>query len=250
MIIKSISKDKKGKYQIDFGDEKVSTYDDVILNNNLLYKREINNHEMEQIMKETEYYDSYQKIIKFCLTKVRSKFEVEEFIKKINFENQKEKVFSDLSKIGLINDLYFAKTYVNDKFRLYSYGPDYIRETLKMHDIDEEIIDTALNEISQEEINIKLEKMIEKKIRFSKNDSKVKLQLKLVYELTNRGFSKDHILETFENLYEENDTALNKAYEKISKKYPNENMIMKKLAVKGFSYEEIITFLNKKNKNF
>ena len=72
MIIKNITKDKKGKYQINFDDNKISTYDDVILENKLLYKREINDEDLKQILSQTEYYDSYQKIINFCMIKVRS----------------------------------------------------------------------------------------------------------------------------------------------------------------------------------
>ena len=155
-----------------------------------------------------------------------------------------------MEKIGLINDLYFAKSYANDKFRIYNYGPEYIKETLKHHDIKDEDVDIALKELSIDEIYNKLFLMIEKKIKFAKNDSKMKLKQKLLYELTNRGFNHEDIANIFEELYQENDDAIEKAYQKIIKKTDDEHLIMKKLAAKGFAYEEVISFMNKKDKNY
>ena len=155
-----------------------------------------------------------------------------------------------MEKIGLINDLYFAKSYANDKFRIYNYGPEYIKETLKHHDIKDEDVDIALKELSIDEIYNKLFLMIEKKIKFAKNDSKMKLKQKLLYELTNRGFNHEDIANIFEELYQENDDAIEKAYQKIIKKTDDEHLIMKKLATKGFAYEEVISFMNKKDKNY
>ena len=97
MEIKNIKKLKSGKYKIQLDDTKITTYDDVIINNNLLYKKNIDNKLLENINIETSYYDIYNKVIKYISIKLRSKKEILEYLNKNKVEE------TDINKI--IKDL-------------------------------------------------------------------------------------------------------------------------------------------------
>ena len=63
MQIKKIKKNsKKYKIILDNGLE-IKTFDDVIINNSLLYNKTINNDLLEKINKENDYYDVYYKVV-------------------------------------------------------------------------------------------------------------------------------------------------------------------------------------------
>ena len=83
MKIEKIQKLKNNKYKIklDSGDI-INTYDDVILNNSLLFNKEIDLELLNKINNETLYYDCYNKTLKFIDKKLRSEKEVKEYLKK------------------------------------------------------------------------------------------------------------------------------------------------------------------------
>ena len=63
MKINKIKKNgKKYKIILDNGLE-IKTFDDVIINNNLLYNKIIDDELLDKINKENEYYDVYNKVI-------------------------------------------------------------------------------------------------------------------------------------------------------------------------------------------
>ena len=83
MKIKKIAK-QNTKYKIVLeNDEELTIYDDVIIKTNLLYKKEISEELKEQLIKENEYYDVYNKVLKYIKQKLRSKNEIIKYMKKI-----------------------------------------------------------------------------------------------------------------------------------------------------------------------
>ena len=64
MEIKNIRKLKNGKYELTLiSGDKVITYDEVIIKNNLLYKKDITSKEIDEIEKLNTFYDIYNKAI-------------------------------------------------------------------------------------------------------------------------------------------------------------------------------------------
>ena len=72
MEINKIVKLKNNKYKIYIGSEVITTYDNVILENNLLYKKSIDDKLYNKILNDTNYFDIYNKIVKYILKKRRS----------------------------------------------------------------------------------------------------------------------------------------------------------------------------------
>lgn len=248
MKIEKLKKLPSGKYKILLdNDEKIVTYDDVILKNNLLFNKNVDEAKLTDINADTKYYDIYNKVLKYIVKRKRSIKEIKEYISKFNLDNDSTSLLLDAFKQnGLLNDLSFTSSFIRDKIYLTNTGPNKIKEELLNHEISIEIINEELSKIPKEDIEEKLKKIIQKKINSNRNMSKYALKQKLVYELTNNGYDKELISDLFDNMSNfENDIVKNqylKIYNKLSKKYSGielNNKIKQKLLQKGFSYDDI-----------
>ena len=83
MKIEKLKRLPSGKYKIIFdNDEKMITYDDVILKNNLLFNREVDKEKLRDINLDTEYYNIYNKVLNYIVKRKRSIKEIKEYLKK------------------------------------------------------------------------------------------------------------------------------------------------------------------------
>ena len=243
MKIDKIKKNgKKYKIILDNGLE-IKTFDNVIINNNLLYNKIIDDELLDKINKENEYYDVYNKVLNLISKKLRSEKEISEFLDKYNVD--KNKIIDKLKSINLINDKNFAKAYISDRINLSNDGIDKIKTDLLKHNIDINLIMEEISKIDDDLIDKKIEKLIIKKTKNS-NYSGFKLKYKVVNELINLGYDKSKIVEIYDNLNIKNDDVIineyNKLYNKLSKKYQDKELEYKinmKLYNKGFTKEEI-----------
>jgi len=246
MKVEKIKKTGK-KYKIIFdNNSKLITYDDVIINNGLLYHPNIDSNILNKINKDTNYYDIYYKTVNYITRKLRSEKEIIEFIDKENVNDKDKKdVLKKLKEIGLINDLIFTKAYISDHINLTSDGPYKIKKSLLEHNISEEVIDDELNKLDKDLIDTKLNKLIRKKIKNTKYTG-FYLKQKLINDFVNLGFDKQNIIDLYENIDIDSSELLKKEYDKLYKKlsikYSGkdlENKIKTKLYQKGFTIEEI-----------
>ena len=243
MKINKIKKNgKKYKIILDNGLE-IKTFDDVIINNNLLYNKIIDDELLDKINKENEYYDVYNKVLNLISKRIRSEKEISEFLDKYNVD--KNKIIDKLKSINLINDKNFTKAYISDRINLSNDGIDKIKTDLLKHNIDINLIMEEIAKIDDDLIDKKIEKLIIKKTKNS-NYSGFKLKYKVVNELINLGYDKSKIVEIYDNLNIKNVDVIineyNKLYNKLSKKYQDKELEYKinmKLYNKGFTKEEI-----------
>lgn len=255
MIIKSIKKmNSGGKYQIIFDDgSKLITYDEVILKNNLLYKKELTTNQINEIGKYNNYYSVYFSVTKFISKKMRSKKEVLAYLDKFELEsNEKDRIISELKIQGLLNEYMFIKAYISDRFNLSNEGPLKIKNDLLMHSLNEQEVDKEINKIDRQEILNKLSKIINKKLKTA-TGSAFNMRHKICSDLYNLGFSKDMIDEIMIDNFDDSKSLekdYKKAYLSASKKEKDINkiyyIIKQKLYQKGYSLDEIELVINKK----
>lgn len=246
MKIEKITKLKNGKYKIKLDSFEFITYDDIIIKRNLLYNNNIDSELFRVISLETEYYEIYNKVLKFCMKKVRSEEETRSYLDKTDTKDiDKEKIISKLKRINLINDKVYASSYINDKIYLSKDSINKIRQDLLNSNIDSNIIDTELNKIDVDELD-KLEKLIIKRIHSNRRYSNVMLKNKIVNEMINLGYNYDDIISIFnKNVKDTYDILIkeyNKLYNRYYNKYKDKNLelyIKNKLYTKGFNYDDI-----------
>lgn len=258
MKIDKIKKLPNGKYKITFDDnEKLITYDDVLLKNKLLFDKEVDKIKYEEISSDTKYYDVYNKIIKMISKRIRSKKEIEEYLETVSIdENDKLEIIKKLEEIGFINDLAFTKAFTYDKFNLSNYGPYKIKNELLKHDIEESIVEEAINTILESDIVDKLKAIIIKRIKNNNKYSNYILKQKIVLDLVNQGYDKDMIVDIYDSSKVESSSIINKEfnkqYNKLVKKYSGSELkykLKEKLYQKGFDIDSINNLLQKKELN-
>ena len=222
MKIKTIKK-INNKYKIILeNNEIITTYDEIIIKKNILYKKELTEEIIKEINEENEYYDSYNKILKYINTKLRSKQEIIEYMKKQEIEKEYQtKIIERLQNNNLINDEIYTKAYIHDKISFSNDGPNKIKKELLRQKIDETIIDIELEKIDKEIINKKLKKQVEKKINNNTKYSNNMLKQKLIMYFVNLGYDKSEIMNYIENKKENNIEIIEKEYNKIYNKYKN-----------------------------
>lgn len=255
MKIKNIKKLSSGKYKIVFDDESsITTYDDLIINNNILYKKEISDELYSKLINENYFYEAYNKTLNYVLKRLRSRKEIEEYLDKFELTNiDKTKIIDKLESNNLVNDYNYVKAYISDAINLTNDGPDKIKKYLLDLDISEDIIEEELSKIDNDIIVDKAYKIIAKKFKSNNKYSEYQFNQKILIDLTNMGYSRDLINNLLENFEFNDDDLLSKEYEKIKEKlsrkysgYELYNKIKQKLYSKGFDINKINSFMQNK----
>ena len=247
MKIRKIEKCKNNKYKLYIEDDIIMTYDDVILENNLLYKTDIENNLYNKIINDTKYYDIYNKALKYISKKRRSKKEMIKYLEKFSLSTMDiNSIIKKLEDINLINDLEYCRAFINDSVYLSKKGINKIKIELLENNIPIEIIEDEFSKVDYNIINARLEKMIVKRINSNKKYSNYELKYKILNEMINMGYSKQKILEIIENNLSEDNSIIKKEYDKLYNKYKVKystlelnNKIKQKLLSKGFKLDDI-----------
>jgi len=250
MKIEAIKKTGK-KYKLNLEDNSnILTYDDVIINNGLLFNLDIDNEKLNKINIETEYFDIYYKTINYITRKLRSEKEINIFMDKYTINDKtKKEIIKKLKELGLINDENFVKAYISDKIHLSTSGPIKIKKELLEHDIEETLIDEHLDKISVEIVEEKITKLINKKIKNNTKYSGFHLKQKIIAELSNLGFEGSMVVNIYDSLNTDNNVIVKeyeKLYKKLSMKYSDKELewkVREKLYQKGFTVDEINSVL-------
>ena len=238
----------KNKYKVYFdNDSSIDLYENTILNNNLLLKKDISESDLDKIKKDNEKEEIYERSLKYINIKMRSKEEIKKYLSKYKYNNSSiEYVIKKLENNKIINDELYIKAYIYDKINLSNDGPNKIKYYLLSEKMDENLINNYIDEIDVEIIKNKLNRLIDKKIKSIKNCSGNVLKQKITMYFINLGYSKEMIEEVLSNKdvdnNEEGVKLYNKLYNKYSKKYQGfelENLLRQKMYQKGFDLSEI-----------
>lgn len=247
MKINKFKKIGSNKYKIYFDNESLIVYEDVILKYNLLYKKDIDNDLLIEINKENYKSSIYDVSIKYISVRMRSKKELEEYIKKKKYDQKDiEETIKRLQSQDLLNDEKFAKSYINDKLYLTNYGLTKIKNDLLKLGVEEYIIDAIVNNIDLQVINDKLSKIIDKELKINSKLPTNKLNNKIINRCINLGYNYEDILNILNDKNIEGNSNIEYDYKKIYEKYKNKydeyklNAVIKsKLYQKGYTIDEI-----------
>ena len=199
-----IIKYKKGansKYKLFLEDgTTIDTYEDVILNNNLLYKKEIDNNLYNVIINDNMYEEAYNKSVSYIEVRLRSTNEIKVYLKNKKYSEEViESTINRLLKNNILNDEVFTKAFINDKLNFTTMGPYKIELELKKHYIDTNIINTYINNIDEDILYEKIDKLITKFMKTNKKHKGFMLKNKIYNNLLNLGYKSSMILEILNN---------------------------------------------------
>lgn len=195
MKIIKYEKKANGNYLVYFdNNEKLKLNEDVILKYKLLYKEEIDEYLLKDIISENNNYDIYNKCVNYIGVRLRSINEMKEYMERKGVSNE---VINDtldrLIRNKLLDDEIFTKAFIKDKLNFTTMGPYRIELELQKHKIDNNIINKYINEIDGKILEDKINKQINKIIKSNKN--KANLKNKIYHNLLNLGYSSEFILD-------------------------------------------------------
>ncbi len=255
MRVGEIKKLPSGKYKIKIGDQFITTYDDVILKNHLLFQKEIGEAAYQKLEIDNLYADVYHKMLQYVTKKIRSHYEVNLYLEKFDIPStEKEKIKEHLETIGLLSDRSYVKAYLSDSLYLSNDGPNKIQNYLLAQEIDENLIAEEMEKIDVSYVEEKLTKLIQKRILHDHKHSNYQLQQKIILDMVNLGYSKDMILQILSTCSFQDTEKLEKEYEiqynRLRRKYSDKDLtrkIKEKLYSKGFDINQIEELLQKKS---
>lgn len=243
MKIEKYKKLKNGKYELTLEDnQNLELYEDTILKFGLLLKKSIDQN-YNQILEFDKKWEVYYIALKYLKTRTRSKKEVFNYLIEKDYNKKNiEKALERLEQQGYINDLFYAKSFLNQKLITTSNGPYKIKSDLLKRGIDNNIVDQVLEEYDKDIQLKKIEKIVNRIIKTNKNKSVKMLKIKIVTDLTSQGFASKDIQKVIDESEFKEDKDIKqreyeKLYKKLSRKYSGEELkfkINQKMIQKGF----------------
>ncbi|KEK22293.1 recombination regulator RecX [Bacillus gaemokensis] len=219
---------------------------------------EIDEVELGNILYNEEVQKAYLQAISYLSYQMRTKQEVAEYLqKKETGQAIISEVVSKLLHDRYINDKEYAISYVRTHSNVNQKGPTVIRRELLGKGVQEVIITHSLQEYSKEKQIENAFAIVEKKKKSYQKHSFLQMKQKLEEMLVRKGYLRDVIQICLEELKDEKDHSQqlealihhgNKYHEKYKKHdgWMYENKMKQALYRKGFSIDEIETFLQMK----
>lgn len=248
--IKCFRKGKKNSYTLDFvgNYESIVLYDEIILKNNLLIKKEVDSELLRKLILENASIECYYKALNYLNFKRRSKKEVENYLGKSGFIKRDILLSLErLEKEGFINDKQYLESFINDQVHLNNHGPLKIIQKLKLLGFEEKEIKDYLETFPSSVWKEKIASIVNKKIKSNRHLGSVKLKEKVMFSLLSEGFRKEEVLavldnSTFSSSQEILKKELEKYYIKLSRKYDGmalQYQLKMKLLSRGFEIEAL-----------
>ena len=241
---------KKGsnKYELTLKDNtKLLVYTDLILEYNLLIRKNLDTNTLKEIKSANLKLDCYYKTLKY-LKNTKCTSNIKNYLKDYP-SNIVDYTVQRLTKEGYLNDNNYIKSYINTKINLSNDGYYKIYYYLKNKDLDETIIKNYLNDIEDNIWLDKINKIVNTKLKsntkYSNNllISKIKTYLKML------GYQDYLINIALNNINldtSKEDEKLEKDYLKLFNKYKNKYeknklnyILIGKLYKKGYDLDKV-----------
>ena len=182
--------------------EIIDTYDDVILENELLLKKELDAHLYNKILIDTNLQEYYNACVKYIQTRLRSTKEIDDYLKRKQVtEEDRIFIIEKLTKKGLLNDKYFTKCFIHDKLKFTNMGEYRIINELKKLNISTPIIEENKYLFNEEIIQEKINKKIEKAIKSNHKLDNYKLRNKLYNSLLRDGYTPSQVISSLNQYF-------------------------------------------------
>lgn len=203
MLIEKYEKIGVAKYRLylDNG-EVIDTYDDIILKNDLLLKKELDNYLYQKILTESKIQEFYNACIKYIAVRIRSTKEIIDYLKRKNVEDEDiDYIVEKLTKEKILDDNRFCECFIKDKLKFTSMGEYKIIYELKKHNISPQIIENNRYLMTEDILIEKIDKIITKQLNSNRKLDKQKLRNKLYNHLLNAGYTSSLIVQRLNNYF-------------------------------------------------
>lgn len=187
---------KKNIYNVYLSNGEVLELDEsVITNNELLLKKRIDNDLYDKLKRDNKICILVNASIKYINVRLRSIKEIKDYLlKKEDDTDLIDEVISRLMKMGYLDDRRFTEAYIKDKLNFTSWGDYKIINELNKLGISSLDIEDNIDLLSEDILNERMRKIIDKDIRTNKKYSGLKLKNKIYNHLLTSGYSKEKVI--------------------------------------------------------
>lgn len=168
----------------------------------LKVNQELTQEEINEIIKKAELSKSFDKTLRFAMTRPRSLKEVKDYFRRKEIDKSIHQTIIDrLTKLELLDDQKFTKWWVDQRLAFKQKSKKDITFELRQKGIDTNIIKNVLDDSEIDEVKIARELITKKIYRWQKYDEKIRKQ-KISQYLASKGFSWDVINSTVDLIQE------------------------------------------------
>ncbi len=249
MKITNLKKRKQNQYEIIIEKEKDMLYDDIIVKYALLPNKEITKQTWEKIKKENNQLGAYYEAIHYLNTKMRTKKEVNKYLKKCSFASEEiEFAIQKLEKEGYLDERKYLEAYLSDALRFSNDGPKKMKQKLTELGLSQTKITEMIQAIPKEIWQEKIVHLLQKKADSTHHEGLEIWKRKCIEYMKNLGYDLEEIISASNQiLWKQDESIIQKEREKLTRKWMRkltgkelEFQVDQKLYQKGFTKEEII----------
>lgn len=160
---------------------------------NLRVDQEYTQEEIEKIIKRAEFQKTYDKLLRFAMVRPRSEKEITDYFrrKKVH-ESMHEEMLKKLKHLDLLNNLEFAKWWIDQRIQFKSKSKRIIIQELRMKGISQNDIDDAFGETVIDEEKMARDLIEKRAYKWKGLEPRVARQ-KMSQYLAGKGFGWDVI---------------------------------------------------------
>lgn len=245
--ITSIKQISSNKYSIVIDNKKHIVYDDVLLQYHILKAGEITDEAYDSIIKSNNYYEGYNKSLKYILAKQRTEKEIREKLHKLLVSKEDiQKIIERLYEEKYLDDEKYIQSYIHDEISLKLTGYNKIYSSLIKLGFDSFLVTKYLSKVEEDIWKNKAKVIYQKFSKKAHNLSKKMFEIKLHKHFIELGYDEKYYSSLLkENNYDEQESLkkeYDKLYNKYSKKYEGEKLdyfIKQKLYQKGYNVSNL-----------
>ena len=149
-------------------------------------EKEFSSEELNKIIHQAEFQKTFDKLLRFVMTRPRSTKEVNDWFKRKKVpEELHAKLIKRLEKLDLINDQAFAKWWIDQRIQFRKKGIRALKMELSQKGINREIIDQVLEDQNIDEAKMAKELLSKKAYKWERFDDQKKRQKQIEFLLRN-----------------------------------------------------------------
>lgn len=186
----------QGRYSVFVDDKFVFGLSELgLINSGLRVGQEIEKSELEKLKNDARLDKAYNQALNLIARRKRSRWELEDYLKRKGYDSPaSQEILNKLSKSGFVDDLVFARAWVNDRRLLKSTTRRRLTQELRQKRIADDIIEQVLAEDETDEREVLRELVERKRHRYPD-------KLKFMQYLSRQGFNYDDIKTVLEENY-------------------------------------------------
>lgn len=156
---------------------------------------------MEETPRKTSETKALSRMANLCARRECCIFDIKTKLLRYELDQEAiERIIEHLKKEKYIDELRFARSFINDKMRFNKWGKVKINFALRQKRIPQDIITEAFLDFSDEQLNASLDDVLTAKWKTIKGKSEQDRRTKLIRFALGRGFEMNHVLTYIEKL--------------------------------------------------